>query len=162
MVAHMRILGIDPGSHTIGYGLIVYDSGRYTAESFGTIQVPPKTPQPITLASIYTDMTELLAQIQPDVMVVEQLFFFKNVSTAMTVAQARGVIVLTGQQAGLELAEYTPLQVKMTLTGYGRAQKKEVQEMVKDLLNLDKIPRPDDAADALAVAITHAHYLPSL
>jgi len=158
----MRILGIDPGSHTIGYGLIVYDSGRYTAESFGTIQVPPKTPQPITLASIYTDMTELLAQIQPDVMVVEQLFFFKNVSTAMTVAQARGVIVLTGQQAGLELAEYTPLQVKMTLTGYGRAQKKEVQEMVKDLLNLDKIPRPDDAADALAVAITHAHYLPSL
>lgn len=162
MVAHMRILGIDPGTHIIGYGLINYDSGRYTAESFGTIQVPPKTPQPETLASIYADMTDLLAQFQPDVMVVEQLFFFKNVSTAMTVAQARGVIVLTGQQAGVMLAEYTPLQVKMTLTGYGRAQKSEVQEMVKDLLELDKIPRPDDAADALAVAITHAHYLPSL
>jgi len=86
MVAHMRILGIDPGSHTIGYGLIVYDSGRYTAESFGTIQVPPKTPQPITLASIYTDMTELLAQIQPDVMVVEQLFFFKNVMSPSAIS----------------------------------------------------------------------------
>lgn len=158
----MRILGIDPGSNTIGYGLINYHDGRYTAESFGTIQVPPKTPQPEALASIYADMTELLGQLQPDVMVVEQLFFFKNVSTAMSVAQARGVIVLTGQQAGLLLAEYTPLQVKMTLTGYGRAQKKEVQEMVKDLLELEKIPRPDDAADALAVAITHAHYLPSL
>jgi crossover junction endodeoxyribonuclease RuvC len=97
--------------------------------------------------------------MHPDVMVVEQLFFFRNVTTAIAVAQARGVILLTGRQADVPLAEYTPMQVKMTLTGHGRASKREVQEMVKELLTLENIPKPDDAADALALAITHAHYL---
>ena len=155
----MRILGIDPGSHIIGYGLINYISGRYSSEAYGTLQVPPGTPAADTLLTIFTDMTQLLEMLTPDVMVVEQLFFFRNVSTAMSVAQARGVILLTGAQQQIPLAEYTPMQVKMTLTGYGKASKREVQEMVKDLLVLEKIPRPDDAADGLALAITHAHFL---
>lgn len=155
----MRILGIDPGTHIVGYGLIDYINGSYTAETYGTLQVPPKTPIPDTLISIYDDMSELLDLTQPDVMVVEQLFFFRNVTTAMSVAQARGVMLLTGRQKEIPLAEYTPMQVKMTLTGHGRASKREVQECVKDLLGLEKIPKPDDAADGLALAITHAHYL---
>lgn len=154
----MRILGIDPGTHIVGYGLLNYTPNKYEHEAFGVLQVAPKTPIPETLSSIYTDMCELLEQIKPDLMVVEQLFFFRNVTTAISVAQARGVIILAGRQQGIELAEYTPLQVKMTLTGYGRSSKREVQEMVKELLGLEKIPRPDDAADALALAITHAHY----
>lgn len=155
----MRILGIDPGTHIVGYGLLNYLSGKYQSEAYGTLQVPSGTPIPETLISIYEDMSELLRMLQPDVMVVEQLFFFRNVTTAMSVAQARGVILLTGRQQKIELAEYTPMQVKMTLTGHGRASKRDVQEMVKDLLELEKIPKPDDAADALALAITHAHYL---
>lgn len=159
----MRILGIDPGTHIIGYGMLQYHSnGTYESEAYGTLQIPPKTPLPIALQSIYDDMNILLTTLQPDIMVVEQLFFFKNVSTAMSVAHARGVIVLSGQMHSIAQTEYTPLQVKMTLTGYGRAKKIEVQEMVKDLLHLEKIPKPDDAADALALAITHAHYLPGL
>lgn len=158
----MRILGIDPGTHIVGYGLLNYHPEQspspYQAELFGTLQVPPKTPIPETLTSIYADMLELLDQLQPDLVVIEQLFFFRNVTTAISVAQARGVIVLAAQQRGLPQAEYTPMQVKMTLTGYGRASKRDVQEMVKELLGLEKIPRPDDAADALALAITHAHY----
>jgi crossover junction endodeoxyribonuclease RuvC len=155
----MRILGIDPGSHIIGYGLIDYVGGRYTPETYGTLQVPPGTSMVDALFSIYEDMSELLTMLTPDVMAVEQLFFFRNVSTAMSVAQARGVILLTGRQKEIPLAEYTPMQVKMTLTGYGRASKRDVQEMVKDLLNLEKIPKPDDAADGLALAITHAHFI---
>lgn len=158
----MRILGIDPGTQIVGYGLLNYTSPHYEALDYGTFQVPPRTPLPETLASIYSDMQELLLHLQPDVVVIEQLFFFRNVTTAMAVAQARGVLLLAAQQAALSLAEYTPLQVKMTLTGYGRASKKEVQEMVKDLLKFEQLPRPDDAADALALAITHAHFLPSL
>ncbi|HEY9839368.1 MAG: crossover junction endodeoxyribonuclease RuvC [Candidatus Sericytochromatia bacterium] len=155
----MLILGIDPGSHIVGYGLLDYVNGRYTAGSYGTLQVPPGTGMGDALISIYDDMTQLLEMLQPDLMVVEQLFFFRNVSTAMSVAQARGVILLTGRQKEIPLAEYTPMQVKMTLTGHGRASKRDVQEMVKELLGLEKIPRPDDAADALAIAITHAHYM---
>lgn len=155
----MLILGIDPGTHIVGYGLIEYAQGKYHVGAYGTLQVAPGTPIPDTLQSIYQDMQDLLIGLKPDVMVVEQLFFFRNVTTAISVAQARGVIILTGRQKEIELAEYTPMQVKMTLTGHGRADKREVQEMVKDLLKLEKIPKPDDAADALALAITHAHYL---
>ncbi len=155
----MLILGIDPGTHIVGYGLIEYVQGKYLPGAYGTLQVPSGTSIPDSLHSIYQDMQELLDSLQPDVMVVEQLFFFRNVSTAISVAQARGVIILTGRQKEIELAEYTPMQVKMTLTGHGRADKRHVQEMVKDLLQLEKIPKPDDAADALALAITHAHYL---
>ena len=155
----MRILGIDPGTHIVGYGLINYISGKYQSEAYGTMQVAPGTGIPDSLISIYDDMTELVSTMKPDVMVVEQLFFFRNVTTAISVAQARGVIILTGRQQNITLAEYTPMQVKMTLTGHGRASKREVQDMVKDLLELERIPKPDDAADALALAITHAHYL---
>lgn len=155
----MRILGIDPGTHIIGYGLLDYAPNQYSSPAFGTLQVPPKTPLPEALNSIYSDLQELLQWLEPEVVVIEQLFFFRNVSTAMSVAQARGVIVLATAQAGLPQAEYTPLQVKMTLTGYGRASKQEVQETVRDLLKLEQVPKPDDAADALALAITHAHYL---
>lgn len=159
----MRILGIDPGTHIIGYGLLCLDpQGQYTAGEFGTLQVPPKTPIPETLMSIYEDMHALLDMVQADLLVVEQLFFFRNVTTAISVAQARGVILLVGQQKSLPIAEYTPMQVKMTLTGYGRASKRDVQEMVQDLLQLERLPKPDDAADALALAITHAHHLPTL
>ncbi|MBF2054936.1 MAG: crossover junction endodeoxyribonuclease RuvC [Candidatus Sericytochromatia bacterium] len=155
----MRILGIDPGTHIIGYGLLDYAPNQYSSPTFGTLQVPPKTPLPEALNSIYSDLQELLQWLEPEVVVIEQLFFFRNVSTAMSVAQARGVMVLATAQAGLPQAEYTPLQVKMTLTGYGRASKQEVQETVRDLLKLEQVPKPDDAADALALAITHAHYL---
>lgn len=155
----MRILGIDPGTHIIGYGLLDYAPNQYSSPAFGTLQVPPKTPLPEALNSIYSDLQELLQWLEPEVVVIEQLFFFRNVSTAMSVAQARGVMVLATAQAGLPQAEYTPLQVKMTLTGYGRASKQEVQETVRDLLKLEQMPKPDDAADALALAITHAHYL---
>lgn len=155
----MRILGIDPGTHIIGYGLLDYAPNQYSSPAFGTLQVPPKTPLPEALSSIYSDLQELLQWLEPEVVVIEQLFFFRNVSTAMSVAQARGVMVLATAQAGLPQAEYTPLQVKMTLTGYGRASKQEVQETVRDLLKLEQMPKPDDAADALALAITHAHYL---
>ena len=158
----MRILGIDPGTHIIGYGLLNYSQNHYAHEHFGTLQVPPKTPIPETLTSIYSDMQDLLKLCQPEIMVVEQLFFFRNVTTAISVAQARGVIILAGTQAGVPIAEYTPMQVKMTLTGYGRASKRDVQEMVQSILELEKLPRPDDAADALALAITHAHHLPGL
>ncbi|MGV3525780.1 MAG: crossover junction endodeoxyribonuclease RuvC [Candidatus Sericytochromatia bacterium] len=154
----MRILGIDPGSHLIGYGLLVCEPGHYHSEGYGTVQVPPGTPIPEALLAIYHDMQELLSTYQPDILVVERLFFFRNVTTAMSVAQARGVIILSGQQHQVELAEYTPMQVKMSLTGYGKASKREVQEMVKECLKLTQIPRPDDAADALALAITHAHF----
>lgn len=156
----MRILGIDPGSHIVGYGLIDFHGGnRYTAGHYGTIQIPSGTPAQDTLLTIYDDMRELLGMLQPDLMVIEQLFFFRNVTTVMSVAQARGVILLTAKQSELPFAEYTPMQVKMTLTGHGRASKREVQEMVKELLGLEQIPRPDDAADALALAITHAHFI---
>jgi len=158
----MRILGIDPGTHIVGYGLLHCHQGQYSAGAFGTLQVPPKTPMPETLLSLHSDLQVILQELQPDVMVVEQIFFFRNVSTAMSVAQARGVILLAGQQAAVPMAEYTPMQVKMTLTGYGRASKRDVQEMVRDLLQLETLPRPDDAADALALAITHAHFLPGL
>lgn len=154
----MRILGIDPGTHIVGYGLLCLTDQGYHHEDFGILQVPPKTPIPETLASIYADMTALLEMVQPDLLVVEQLFFFRNVTTAISVAQARGVIVLAGQQKALQIAEYTPMQVKMTLTGYGRASKRDVQEMVQELLHMEHLPKPDDAADALALAITHAHH----
>lgn len=156
----MQILGIDPGTHIVGYGLLTFQGGsNYTPGAYGTIQVPSGTPAQDTLLTIYEDMTELLGMLQPDLVVIEQLFFFRNVTTAMSVAQARGVILLTAKQHEIPFVEYTPMQVKMTLTGHGRASKRDVQEMVKELLKLETIPKPDDAADALALAITHAHYL---
>lgn len=152
----MLILGIDPGTATVGFGLVEVDGTRSAAaQSYGIIQTDKGMPMAQRLLVLHTDMTELLAEWRPDALAIEELFFLKNVKTAMPVAQARGVIMLAGAQAGVPVFGYTPAQVKQTVTGSGRAEKIEVQEAVRDLLDLGTIPRPDDAADALAIALTH-------
>lgn len=153
----MRILGIDPGTKIIGYGVLDCDHSAFTVVAYGTVQSPPKTPPREYLPTIHEDMFALIDQFQPDVVSIEQLFFFKNAKTVMAVAQARGVILLSIAQKDLPYAEYTPLQVKQILTGHGRADKRMVQEQVTRILDLPEIPRPDDAADALAIAICHAY-----
>ena len=153
----MRILGIDPGTKIVGYGVLDVTAREFDVIAYGTIQSPPKTPLKEYLPAIYDDMQVLIEQFQPDVVAIEQLFFFKNAKTVMAVSQARGVILLTVVQKDLPYAEYTPLQVKKNITGHGRAEKKVVQEQVTRILNLPGIPRPDDAADALAIAICHAY-----
>ncbi len=153
----MRILGIDPGSAVVGYGLIEASGGKVSALSYGVIKVKSKDPHE-RLSEVYGDLRELIREFRPDVMAVEQLFFFKNAKTVITVGQARGVILLAALHEQVPLAEYTPLQVKMGTVGYGRAEKSEIGEMVKMILNLDAIPKPDDAADGLAIALCHANF----
>lgn len=155
----MRILGIDPGSHRVGYGVLDCQPGSFSVAGFGVIEAPPKSSAAVCLSTIYSDLQELLGMYQPQAVAIEQLFFFRNVTTVMPVAQARGVMLLALAQAELEVAEYTPLQIKMGLTGYGRASKREVQEAVAQWLGLDRIPQPDDAADGLAIALCHAHQI---
>ena len=152
----MIALGVDPGTAITGYG-IVKDSpdGRLKKISYGVIRTDSKTPYSLRLKKIHEEIANLIEQYKPEVVAIEQLFFNKNVKTALSVAQSRGVVILTATLAGLELAEYTPLQVKEAVHGYGRAEKAQVQQMVKTLLGLEEIPKPDDAADALAVAICH-------
>jgi crossover junction endodeoxyribonuclease RuvC len=154
----MIVLGIDPGIATTGYG-IVRDSpnGRLHEIDHGVIRTDSKTPQPLRLKEIHEKLALLIEQHKPEAIAIEELFFNKNVRSAMIVGQARGVVILTGILADLELSEYTPLQVKQAVTRYGRAEKIQVQQMVKTLLGLSEIPKPDDAADALAVAICHLH-----
>ena len=154
-----RILGIDPGTGRLGFGVIDVVNGKPTLVDAGVITTPPHSEESSRLLTIFDELSELIKDLKPDTMAVEKLFFAQNVTTAMSVAQARGVILLTGKQAGLELFEYTPLQIKMALTGYGKASKQQIQEMVRVLLGLKEIPRPDDAADALAVALIHSHQL---
>ena len=153
----MVILGIDPGVATIGFGLIRAERGKNTLLQYGVITTPPGIPLSERLLQISRDMEQLLETFKPDEMAVEELFFTKNITTGIRVAEARGVILMTGREKGLTLAEYTPMQVKQSVSGYGMAQKKQVQEMVRILLHLDKVPKPDDTADALALAICHAH-----
>lgn len=154
----MRILGIDPGTATTGYGVVEEDSqGGLVAVAYGTITTPAKMDVEKRLLIIYNQLNELILLYKPQAAAVEKLFFYKNVTTAMTVGQSRGVVVLSFAQAGLPIGEYTPLEVKQAVTGYGKAEKKQIQQMVKVLLNLDRIPKPDDAADALAIAICHHH-----
>lgn len=156
----MRLLGIDPGTATVGYGVVDFDDTyQGTMVACGVIQTPAKLEMAERLRIIHEDTRELLTAFRPGVVVIEKLFAFRNVTTVISVAQARGVLMLAAHQAGCRIAEYTPMEVKLTITGYGRAQKVDVQEMVKDLLQLPTIPRPDDAADALAFALTHARYL---
>lgn len=156
----MLILGIDPGTATVGFGFVEVAEGQPArAVTYGVIQTDKAMAMPDRLGVIYDDMSELLGELVPDVMVVEELFFFRNTNTAIPVAQARGVILLTASQAGVPVASYTPMQIKQTVTGYGRADKKEVQEAIRDLLGLESIPRPDDAADALSLALTHWQFL---
>lgn len=151
----MRIIGIDPGTGILGFGVIEVVAGKSKLVTAGVITTPPHTPLDERLEEIFDGLTEIIAETKPDVMSVEKLFFARNVTTAMSVASARGVAILTGRKAKLPIAEYTPMQIKQTLTGYGKADKKQVQEMVRMQLNLREIPKPDDAADALAAAITY-------
>ena len=149
------IIGIDPGTATTGYGVIKSKGRQYECLSYGTIDTSPKWKPEDRLQKIGEDFNRLLNEYNPSVMAIENLFFFKNVKTALPVSQARGVFLMLAAQKGLQVHEYTPLQAKMATVGYGKAEKRQVQEMVKILLNLDDIPKPNDAADALAVAICH-------
>ncbi|HCL99849.1 MAG: Crossover junction endodeoxyribonuclease RuvC [candidate division CPR2 bacterium GW2011_GWC1_41_48] len=160
----MIILGVDPGTATTGYGLVDYSNGKLKAIEYGCILTPAKTDLHLRLKTISEDLREIIDQFKPDVITVEQLFFCSNVKTALTVGHARGVILLAIADSNTPFSEYTPLQVKQAISGYGKAGKKQVQEMVKIILNLSEIPKPDDAADALAIAICHAnsHKLNSL
>ncbi len=154
----MLSLGIDPGTARIGYGLVrEYNDGSLQAIDYGVITTPAKTPMPQRLQTIYDQLSAIVDTYQPDRVAVEELFFAKNVTTAITVAQGRGVILLTLAQAGLPIAEYKPNHIKQSLTGYGAADKSQMQEMVRMLLGLESIPKPDDAADGLAIAITDIH-----
>ena len=150
----MRILGIDPGTGILGFGVIDVDkSGTLNLVDAGVIRTPVKEDDAVRLHTIFEELSDIILQTRPSIMAVEKLFFARNVTTAMTVAQARGVVLLLGQQNGLALYEFTPLQIKQAITGYGKADKKQIQEMVRVLLRLKETPRPDDAADALAAAI---------
>lgn len=149
----MRIIGIDPGTGILGFGVIDVVKGRTTLVTAGVIRTPAHTPLPVRLDEIYKGLSEIIDETRPTVMAIEKLFFNQNITTAMSVSHARGVAMLTGQQAGLRIEEYTPLQIKQTMTGYGRADKKQMQEMVRMQLGLKEVPKPDDCADALAAAI---------
>ncbi len=154
----MLALGIDPGTATVGYGLVSeLDDGSLQAVAYGVITTPPTLAMPDRLEIIFNDLTALINQYKPDRAAVEELFFGKNITTAITVAQGRGVILLTLMQAGLPIQEYKPNFIKQSISGYGNAKKPQVQEMVRMLLGLETIPRPDDAADGLAIAITDIH-----
>lgn len=154
----MRILGIDPGYAIVGYGIIDYSSSKFSVVSYGAITTTPNTPFSKRLKSIYDDMQFLIKKYKPDDLAIEKLYFNTNTTTAIDVAQARGTIILSAENGGLNISEYTPLQVKQSVTGYGRAEKHQVMEMIKSLLNLKSVPKPDDTADALALAVCHAHY----
>lgn len=154
----MRIIGLDPGTATTGYGIIEANQGEFTAVAFGAITTHADDPMPQRLQTIQRELQRLIDTYQPDTAAVEEVFFGRNVTTAITVGQARGVLLLTLVNAGLPIGEYSPPKIKDAVTGYGKADKNQVQLMVRNLLNLEETPRPDDAADGLAVAITHYHY----
>ncbi|MBR5525114.1 MAG: crossover junction endodeoxyribonuclease RuvC [Clostridia bacterium] len=154
----MLILGIDPGYAIIGWGVIRYERGRYMPVDFGAITTPAGMPFNRRLELIYDELTALLSRYTPDAVAVEKLYFQNNQKTAIDVAQARGVTMLALQKQGVPVFEYTPLQVKSAVTGFGQAQKPQVMEMTKRLLRLKAVPKPDDTADALAIAICHAQY----
>jgi crossover junction endodeoxyribonuclease RuvC len=152
------VLGIDPGTATTGYGFVAeHEAGEARLVRYGIITTAPGVPMPERLLTIHGELTALIRTHVPDAVVVESLFFGRNVTTALTVGQARGVVLLAAAQAGLPIYEYKPAEVKQALAGYGAADKRQMQEMVRILLDLDEVPRPDDAADAVAVAICHLH-----
>lgn len=152
----MRIIGIDPGTGILGFGVIDVDGSKLKLVDAGVVTTPAHTPLDVRLEDIFDSLSEVIAQTKPNVMSIEKLFFARNVTTAMSVSHARGVAMLAGRKANLPIAEYTPLQIKQTVTGYGKADKKQVQEMVRIQLGLSEVPKPDDCADALAAAITHS------
>lgn len=152
----VKILGIDPGTHIIGWGLVEKAGSSIRALQHGCIVPEKSLSLPVRLVVIYEELRAIIKKCSPDEVAIEELFFFKNQKTVMGVAQARGVIVLSAIRGGCPVFEYTPLQIKQALTGYGRAEKRQIQEMVRVTCRLDTIPKPDDAADALAIAICHA------
>lgn len=155
--ATMRVLGVDPGTAITGYGLVESVHDELGLVTYGTITTSAGQPMAERLATLYHQLSQIIRDSKPTELAVEELFFHKNVRTALAVGQARGVVLLAASHAGLPVSEYTPLQVKDAVVGYGRATKEQVQEMVRMLLGLDVVPRPDDAADAIAVAICHCH-----
>ena len=152
----MRILGIDPGIATIGFGLVEADKGNAAMLSYGAITTPAGLPLSKRLYQIDRDMEELIAKLKPDVIAVEELFFNTNITTGISVAHGRGVLLCAAERCGVPLYEYTPSQVKLAVTGYGKAEKRQVMDMTRRLLKLKAVPKPDDAADALALALCHA------
>ncbi len=158
----MIILGIDPGYAIVGYGVIEYKNNHFTVLRYGAVTTAANLPFNERLEIIYDGVSEIIATHKPVSMAIEKIFYNSNAKTVIDVSQARGVLMLAAQKQALSVAEYTPLQVKQSVVGYGRAEKKQVQEMTRLLLNLEKIPKPDDAADALALAICHAHCSGSL
>lgn len=153
----MRVLGIDPGTAITGYAIVEEEMGELALIDIGVIRTSANTPLPSRLQSIYTELHKIIKEHKPDSSAVEELFFSRNARTAMSVGQARGVSLLVLANAGLHIAEYTPMQIKEAVTGYGSASKSQVQKMVRMLLNMEEPPRPDDAADAAAVAICYIH-----
>lgn len=152
----MRILGIDPGIAIVGFGLIEADRGKTRLLNYGAITTPAELPLARRLVQIEQDMEELIAQLKPDAIAVEELFFSNNITTGIAVAHGRGIILCTAEKSGVPLYEYTPMQVKQAVVGYGKAEKHQVMDMTRRLLRLDRMPRPDDAADAIAIALCHA------
>ena len=153
----MRILGIDPGYAIVGYGVLEFDNVRFKVVNYGAVTTNADTPFDKRLAEIYTDICSVLEMFKPDCVSIEKLYFNTNITTGIDVAQARGVIMLAAAQRDIPVFEYTPLQVKVAVTGYGRAEKRQMQEMTKNILHLKEVPKPDDTADALAIAICHGH-----
>lgn len=158
----MRILGIDPGVAIVGFGVVDSEGGTQRMVQYGAINTPANTPLATRLVQIEQDLMELLDQFKPDEVAIEELFFSKNITTGIAVAHARGVILATVEKVGIPLYEYTPMQVKQAVVGYGLAEKNQVMDMTKRLLKLRSVPKPDDAADALAIAICHARSATSL
>ncbi len=156
----MIILGIDPGTARLGYGLIRIEGAKLTHLEHGCLETPKTMPQPERLSQLHAALEELIARHRPEWVGVEKLYFQKNVSTAMTVSEARGVAILAAKNGGVLVHEFTPMQIKVAITGYGAADKRQVQEMVKRVFGLKEIPKPDDAADALAVAYCAAVSVP--
>lgn len=157
----MRIIGIDPGTAIVGYGVIDFDGRNYKVESYGCIYTDKDENMEARLEKIYDEMDILIKKYKPDSIAIEELFFFKNNKTVISVGQARGVLILCAKKNRVPVSSYTPLQVKMGITGYGRADKKQVQEMCAKILKLKEIPKPDDAADGLAIAVTHINTMRS-
>ncbi len=153
----MRILGIDPGIAIVGYGVVDKEGNSYKTIAYDAVTTRAHTPLPERLELVYNGVNEIIKQYKPDVMSIEELFFNNNAKTALTVGQARGVIILAAMQNNIPVYEYTPLQVKQALTGYGRASKTQIQQMMKSMLGLSTVPKPDDVADALAIAVCHGN-----
>lgn len=153
----MIIMGIDPGTAITGYGIVEYDNNRFKAVAYDAIRTPAGQELPLRLQHIYREITDLIKKYRPETVAIEELFFNKNVRTALAVGQARGTAVVAAANSGVQVAEYTPLQVKQSVAGYGRAEKEQIQYMVRLILNLPEVPKPDDVADALAIAICHGN-----